>query len=196
VNWVTWYDAAAFCNWLSDQEGIPEAEWCYQPQKGKDVRDWSAAAYGEGMSLAPDYLRREGYRLPSEAEWEYACRAGAVTSRYYGESEELLGKYAWYTKNSLDRRALPAGSLKPNDFGLFDMLGNALEWCQDSSQSQGFLSPLDVEDAENVNGNQSRILRGGSFLDPPRLVRCAVRNWDEVNYRSSYVGFRPARTFR
>jgi formylglycine-generating enzyme required for sulfatase activity len=133
VNDVLWYDAAAYCNWLSEQEGIDKKEWCYLPNKD--------GAYAEGMKLAPDYLRREGYRLPSEAEWEYACRAGAVTSRYYGDTEELLGKYAWYTKNSQDRGMLPGeagklgvpgGCLKPNDFGLFDMLGNALEWCQES----------------------------------------------------------------
>lgn len=188
MNWVTWYDAAAFCNWLSDKEGIDKKEWCYlQNEDG---------GYAEGMRLAPDYLHRTGYRLPSEAEWEYACRAGALTSRYYGESEELLRSYAWYTKNSQDRWMLPVGNRKPNDLGLFDMLGNALEWCQDYSQSQGLMAAKDTEDKEDVKDKQSRILRGGSFLDPPRLVRSAVRNWDVLSYRSSYVGFRPARTFR
>ncbi|HUY31243.1 MAG TPA: SUMF1/EgtB/PvdO family nonheme iron enzyme, partial [Pirellulales bacterium] len=122
ANQVNWYDAAAFCNWLSEREEIPRDQWCYDPDQ----------PFAEGMRLYPNYLQRAGYRLPSEAEWEYACRAGATTARYFGETERLLGEYAWFTRNSQDRWMLPVGSLKPNDWGLFDAYGNALEWCRDA----------------------------------------------------------------
>ena len=118
-NGVTWYHAAAYCNWLSRQEGLPE---CYEPNP--------AGRYAAGMKIKPDALRLGGYRLPTEAEWEYACRAGAGTSRNYGASVDLLGRYAWCNATSQDH-AWPCGSLLPNELGLFDMLGNIYEWCQD-----------------------------------------------------------------
>jgi formylglycine-generating enzyme required for sulfatase activity len=201
VNEVTWYEAAAYCNWLSEQEGIPAKEWCYlRNDKGE---------YAEGMRLAPDYLKRKGYRLPTEAEWEYACRARAVASWYYGETEELLGKYAWYTKSSQDRGMLPGlpghlgvrgNCLKPNDFGLFDMLGNAVEWCQESFMyytpgAEGKPSE-DREDTQDITNKRSRVLRGGSFINLSRDVRCASRTRSVPTYRNYHVGFRPARTFR
>ncbi len=113
----TWYIAANFCNWLSEQEGLPKDQWCYLRNE--------AGAYAEGMTIPADVLKRTGYRLPTEAEWEYACRAGAVTSRYYGQSIDLLGDYARYQANSRDH-AWTCGSLLPNDLGLFDMLGNVV----------------------------------------------------------------------
>src|SRR5262245_26268433 len=101
---VDWYMAAAYCNWLSDQENL---EKCYEED-----------AQGKVVGLKAKYLSLTGYRLPTEAEWEYACRAKAVTSRYYGEAEELLPKYGWYLGNSGDWTR-PVGGKKPNDLGLF-----------------------------------------------------------------------------
>ena len=92
---MTWYEAAAYCNWLSEQEGIPKEQWCYEPNKqGK---------YGAGMKAKDKFWELTGYRLPTEAEWEYACRAGTVTSRYYGLTEALLPQYAWYQANGKNR---------------------------------------------------------------------------------------------
>jgi formylglycine-generating enzyme required for sulfatase activity len=137
---------------------------------------------------------------PSEAEWEYACRAGAITSRYYGETEELLGKYACYTKTSLDRSMLPVGSLKPNDLGLFDMLGNALEWCQEHigyyALAQGGQASSDVEDSRDTRDMEYRVGRGGSFDTHAGNVRAAARMWHVPTGHINHVGFRPARTFR
>src|ERR1019366_3169896 len=88
---ISWYDAAEYCNKLSEKEGIDKNQWCYAPNKdGK---------YEKGMEMAPNYLQRTGYRLPTEAEWEYSCRAGAETTFSFGESAEILVKYGWYAQN-------------------------------------------------------------------------------------------------
>ena len=122
--WIApdWYTAAHYCNWLSEQEGLPRDQWCYQPAK--------EGGYAEGMTIPADVLLRRGYRLPTNAEWEYACRSGTITSRYYGVSTELLPLYARYQANSREH-AWACGSLLPNDLGLFDMLGNEYEWVND-----------------------------------------------------------------
>jgi formylglycine-generating enzyme required for sulfatase activity len=187
---VDWYDAAAYCNWLSKQEGIPPEQWCYLPNTDDK--------YAAGMKPAADYLTRTGYRLPSEAEWEFACRAGSVTSRYYGLTTTLLSEYAWYQTNS-EKRCWPVGRLKPNDFGLFDMQGNAYEWCHGQYLSYAVSATeqavADAPETEAVQDNQSRVLRGGAFLSRSSYVRSANRVLFHPDNRSINDGFPPARTY-
>jgi formylglycine-generating enzyme required for sulfatase activity len=186
---MTWYEAAQYCNWLSEVEGIPEKEWCY-PRHG-DIK--------EGMKLYPDNLERKGYRLPTEAEWEYACRAGAETGHYYGGGEELLRRYAWYLQYSGDR-TWPVGQKRPNDLGLFDMHGNVWSWCQEGASAYapgaGEKPAEDQEDKKSVTDKSKRMLRGGAFLSQPAYVRSAFRNYGlEPSYVDISVGLRPARTY-
>jgi len=185
---VTWFQAAQYCRWLSEQEGIPEDQMCYP--RIPEIK--------EGMILPPDYLSRKGYRLPTEAEWEYACRAGAATRRHYGSAEELLGDYAWYVGNSNDR-ARPVGSKKPNDFGLFDMYGNAWEWCHDAvSPYPTGAGERAVEDRETrlaITGSDSRVLRGGAFTSPAPQTRSACRFGFPPNVPFVLAGLRVAKTW-
>ena len=108
IHGITWYVAAAYCNWLSQKEGIPENDWCYLRNDKQQ--------FGPGMRVKEDCLSLRGYRLPTETEWEYASRAGSTTRRFYGHSDELLGEYAWYLDNS-EKQTQLVGSKKPNHFG-------------------------------------------------------------------------------
>jgi formylglycine-generating enzyme required for sulfatase activity len=186
---VTWYDCAAYCNWLSEREGIPEDQWCYLPN--------AAGAYAPGMWLKPGHLSLTGYRLPTDAEWEYACRSGTVTSRYYGRDENLSPRYSWSLKNA-DDHAWPVGRLRPNDLGLFDALGNAEEWVDDSI----FTGTMwQVEDADNpklafVLDSPTRLFRSGSFAYKPASLRSASRGESQPSAHNQTFGFRPARTHR
>ena len=184
MNQVTWYHAAAYCNWLSEEEGLPKDQWCYLPNEQKK--------YDKGMKVPADFLQRKGYRLPTEVEWEYASRAGAMTSRHYGLSVDLLEQYARYQANS-HNHAWPCGSLMPNDLGLFDTLGNVTEWCQEratSDQPGRAASPM-----SDIIDDAPRLLRGGAFLYPPAYVRSAFRAWFAPSHLSTDVGFRLARTY-
>ncbi|WP_020474610.1 formylglycine-generating enzyme family protein [Zavarzinella formosa] len=147
----------------------------------------------ERMRLKANYLGLRGYRLPSEAEWEFTCRASTLTSRHYGETEELLGQYAWCDKMYTACKMLPVGSLKPNDLGLFDMLGNATEWCQ-SMIVDYRLSSEEQAGGVVVENSRFRVSRGGGFGFPARMARSADRGWGFPMTLDSRNGFRVART--
>jgi eukaryotic-like serine/threonine-protein kinase len=191
IGGVLWHEAAAYCNWLNEQEGIQKDQWCYEANE--------QGQYAEGMRIRENYLELGGYRLPTEAEWECACRAGTLTSRYYGQSEVLLPSYAWYQVNS--KNVVHAtGSLKPNDYGLFDMLGNDYEWCHGTYLPYAAAIALGgmvahKADVRPVKDSVSRVLRGGAFVIAPAFVRSSIRNNNLPAFSNFLYGFRPARTY-
>ncbi len=176
VNSVSWYLAAEYCNWLSEQEGVPEDEWIYEKnENGK---------YEDGMTVKKDYLKLSGYRLPTEQEWKYACRAGTSGSYAFGEPVPLLDRYARYAFNS-GGIIHSVESLLPNDAGLFDMHGNLWEWTQ--NPTAGSMSP--------VRDGTSRFFHGGSLFNHSSNVRSADRTNYPPTYQTLGLGFRPARTY-
>lgn len=172
-NQCTWQDAAWYCNRLSEQEGILATQQCYQAITHPD----GSTTYREKNNA----LLLHGYRLPTEAEWEYACRAGSSTERHFGSDIRLLPFYARCgIQNELHPQQV--GLLKPNDFGLFDMLGNVSEWVQDQ---------VTVED-----GRRFRYIRGGSAWTNAEDVRSANRFLLAEEFTTARMGFRVVRTIR
>ena len=185
ITGVMWYEAAAYCNWLSEREGIAEDQWCYDRN--------AEGNFGPGMRPKSNYLALLGYRLPSEAECKYSCQAGAITRRYYGHSDDLLSEYAWYNENS-GNRVSSGGLKKPNDFGLFDVLGNVWTWCHNRSSQYGE-TEADGRDVAPVNNGELRVVHGAAFYYWARHLRSAKRNKYSPNDRVTNVGFRVARTY-
>ena len=157
---MTWNDAVAYCQWLSDQEG-------------------------------------EEYRLPTEVEWEYACRAASAMRRSFGNDEHELPRHAWVRSNS-QLAPQPVGRKLPNRFGLRDMHGNVMEWCEDlyhkasHHQTRGH-HPTEFTGAPDDRG---RALRGGSVWAAPLGCRSAWRLVSDPSDRGNHWGFRVVRTAR
>jgi formylglycine-generating enzyme len=181
VEKVSWYDAVEYCNKRSDIEGLDR---CYTGSGINIICDWDA----------------NGYRLPTEAEWEYACKAGTTTDYYNGniinygcENETNLDKIAWYCGNAMNTTQ-PVGQKQPNAFGLFDMIGNVDELCWDGwdVNYNRCMGPKDPKGVVNV---KYRVKRGGSVLTGATTCRSSRRYFFSPENVNFVVGFRVVRTY-
>ncbi len=131
------------------------------------------------------------FLLPTEAQWEYACRAGSTTRYCFGDEESGLGEYAWYAANS-GITTHPVGGKKPNAWGLYDMHGNVWEWCQDW-YDEGYYANSTTDDPTGPSGGSFRVLRGGCWNYPAWICRSAFRYWLVPGDRIFHLGFRVSR---
>jgi len=185
VDSVTWFSAIEFCNKMSEAESLSP----YYAMKAVRRRVNNSIE-----SANVSVLGGEGYRLPTEAEWEYACRAGSVSPWCFGDQVLDVGEYAWFYDNSL-METHPVGQRKPNSWGLFDMHGNVMEWCYDwynETQYQQYAE----EEAENPTGpttGTAKVLRGGAWQFGAEATRCAYRNSSTPEAVAGVIGFRICR---
>jgi formylglycine-generating enzyme required for sulfatase activity len=132
------------------------------------------------------------YRLPTEAEWEYACRAGSQTRFASGDADASLRDHAWFSANSFGAKH-PVGQKPANAWGLYDMHGNVWEWCSDAYAENYYAqSPVDDPRGPDPAETADRVFRGGSWVSDPHVCRAASRGWAAPGFRNDYLGFRVA----
>jgi formylglycine-generating enzyme required for sulfatase activity len=155
VERIRWTDAVRYCNARSKADGL---EPCY------DIKTWKCD------------FSKNGYRLPTEAEWEYACRGGNEGELFFSGGIAILGRYAWFRKNSREK-VHPVGKKRPNAYGLYDMYGNVLEWCNDN-YSKDYYAASAVDNPRGPLKSKKKVLRGGSWATRGKYCRNATRNSD------------------
>jgi len=187
VEQVSWYAAVAFCNKLSALAGLDS---CYTrvdiPDEGGDEE-----AGGEEEELWECDFSKNGFRLPTEAEWEYACRAGTVTEYYTGDEESALEIAGWYEENS-GGATYPSGQKEPNAWGLYDMSGNVWEWCHDWCEA-GYYSESPASNPRGPETGITSIRRGGSWFTNELSCRSSNRGNAPPDCKSPTIGFRVVR---
>ncbi len=166
VEQVRWSDAVKFCNKRSELEGLQP---CY------NLTNWQCN------------FDATGYRLPTEAEWECACRAGTKTAYFFGDNASKLGDYAWFDKNA-GGHPRPVGQKQPNPWGLYDMCGNVWEWCNDFYKVD-YYSESPAVDPRGPKEGQTKVVRGGAWRFSDENCRSGYRYNENPGYSDVCFGY-------
>jgi formylglycine-generating enzyme required for sulfatase activity len=176
VDTITWIHAVLYCNLRSRAEGL-------QPCYDEESETWQCN------------FKANGYRLPTEAEWEYACRAGTETEYYFGSGSRSLKKHAWYAENSF-KKTHCVGQKRPNLWGLYDMYGNVAEWCNDV-YATNYYKRSPSKNPRGPEEGEIKVLRGGGWQDGIDSLRSSWRASENFSFVDACVmdsvGFRCVR---
>ena len=183
VDSVSWFSAVEFCNKMSDQEDLAHFY---------ELKNVQKRTGGVIEKADVGILGGSGYRLPTEAEWEYCCRAGSITPWCFGDQILDVGLHAWFFDNS-DGEAHPVGEKKPNAWGLFDMHGNLMEWCNDWYCEFYYQQCNEEDQPMGPEDGTAKVLRGGAWQFGAEATRSAYRNSSNPETTSSIIGFRVCR---
>jgi formylglycine-generating enzyme required for sulfatase activity len=185
---ISWDIAIHYCQWLNEKDGVPEDQWCYDNL-------WQADPTQHPVPR-PDNLSRTGYRLPTHAEWIYACMSGATTPWHFGSEESHIGSYEWTLPHS-ENRPQAVARLRPNAFGLFDMGGNLTEWTEGPyrgvSRDHGRYFLRDIRNSRNST-EKYYVNAGGRFRFTAQSAVSDNQSLNERDYVSISTGMRVART--
>lgn len=174
---VKWVDALMYCNWLSQQENLTQ---CYQIEfKGSTIKVECS-------------FEANGYRLPTEAEWEYAARGGNKSKGFNASGSNNVDEIAWYNGNS-NNKSQPVGLKKPNELGIHDLNGNVWEWCWDWYDEK-YYSGSPKDNPKGPKSSKYRVLRGGSWNYLGSFCTVTQRYLLVPDHRSCFYGFRVVRT--
>jgi formylglycine-generating enzyme required for sulfatase activity len=187
---VNWYEAVSYCRWLTKYAGMSEDDQAYGDPASLDQERFPADPDPQALSAPrnwPVNLEKRGFRLPTDAEWEVACRSGTNTAYSFGNDLELLGSYGWFAENS-NKWSHAVGLLRPGPRGLFDVHGNLFEWCHDWFDD--FPNNLPSEDPTGLAVGSARVARSGSWDDVAMFFRSAHREGIQPTIRARGIGIR------
>lgn len=188
ANYINWYDALLYCNARTKAAGSTDTVYHYDSLEGNPGD--SLVLHGLNVDLS-----KNGFHLPTEAQWEYACRAGTTTMYYFGDDSSSVGDYAWYAANS-DFQGQPVAQKLPNGFNLYDMCGNCEEWCNDCYADYKSVPQTDPTGPVVSNFIDCQVLRGGRWDHSADRLYSSHRAYMPPDFRIPLSGFRTCFTIR